>query len=80
VLASELELFKDNGGIEVLQLDGISEVIISLDIQCHIFVILNLFSATFMFCNSAFEKGNLNLWCYINAVIIIYNFLPPLCC
>jgi len=32
---------------------------------------LNLFSANFMFCYSAFEQGNLELRHYINAVLLL---------
>ena len=38
------------------------------------FLILNLLSAIFMFCNSAFEQVNLDLWQYINAFIIINKY------
>ena len=36
-----------------------------------IFLILNLFSVIFMFWNSAFKRGNLELQRYINVFIII---------
>jgi len=34
------------------------------------FLILYSFSDIFMFCNSAFEPGNLDLRCYVNAFIV----------
>ena len=37
----------------------------------NIFLMLNLFSANFMFCYSAFEQGNLELRHYINAVLLL---------
>ena len=37
----------------------------------NVFITLNLFSAIFMFCNSTFEEGNLDLQCYINALLLL---------
>ena len=45
-------------------------MIILLDNSCHIFIKFNLFSAVYMFCNSAFEQSNLDLQSYVNALLL----------
>ena len=40
----------------------------------------NLFSAIFMFCNSAFEQGNLALQHNINALLLLFYWTPIIAC
>ena len=40
----------------------------------HFYNLEFVLSAVFTFCNNALEQGNLDLWQYINVVIIIFYY------
>ena len=53
-------------------------MIICFNILCHVFMIFNFWLLSMICCNSAFKQGNLGLWRYVNAIIIIIINLQSL--